>query len=84
MEISASPLLVESDSDASTHTRAQRRGKKGDKQPENYAKRTLRSAKKAVNDSKKGAKSHATAYPNSTNTEKAINTAQQVDGTETL
>ena len=84
MEISASPFLVDSDSDAPTRTRAQGRKRKPDKQPENRAKPTLRSAKKAVNDPKEDAESHTTAHPNNTNTEKAISTAQQVDGTETL
>ncbi len=84
MEISASPLLGESDSDAPTRTRAQGQKRKADKQPKNRAKPTLRSAKKAVNDPKEGAESQSTAHSNSTNTKKAISTAQQVDGTETL
>lgn len=84
LEISVSPLMVESDSDTSTYTRAQGRKKKADKQPENCAKPTLWSAKKAVNDPKKDAKSHTTAHPNSTITQKAISTAHQVDCTETL
>lgn len=84
MEISASPFLVESDLDAPTRIRAQGRKTKADKQSENYAKPIFRSAKKAVNDPKEDAESHTTAHPNSTNTKKAISTAQQVDGTETL
>lgn len=84
MEISSSLLLVESDSDAPTCTQAQGRKKKADKQPEKRAKPILWSAKKAVNDLKEDAESHTIAHPNSTNTETAISTTQQVDGTETL
>lgn len=75
--------MVESDSDAPIRTRAQGWKRKADKQPENRAKPTLRSAKKTVNDPKEDAESHTTAHPSSTSTKKAISTAQQVDGTET-
>lgn len=83
MEISTSPLLVESDLDAPIRTRAQGRKRGADKQPENRAKPTFRSAKKTVNDPKEDAESHTTAHPSSTSTKKAISTAQQVEGTET-
>ena len=84
MEISTSPLLVKSDPDAPTRTRAQGRKRKADKQLENRKKPTLRSAKKAVNKPKEGAEAHSTAHSNSNNTEKAISTAQQVYRTETV
>ena len=84
IEISSSLLLVESNSDTLTCMQAQGWKRKADKQSEKHAKPTLWSAKKAVNDLKKDAKSHTTAHPNSINTEKAINTTQQVDGIETL
>lgn len=84
IEIFASPLLVESDSDAPTCTQAQGRKRKANKQPENCVKPILWSTKKAVNDPKEDAESHTTAYPNGTNIKKAISIAQQVDGMENL
>lgn len=51
---------------------------------EKKANKQLKNCKKAVNEPKKGVETYSTAYSNSNNIEKTINTAQQIYRTEIM